>query len=169
MGTLTSWGPARWCSNALLSRSFALLVVVSACSSEVSNTINAGGATNASGVIAAAGSPDIEGDPPLVETFTWCDAQPIVVAKCGRCHADPPRNGAPFSLLAHADTQTVDKKGKPRYERMQTAIESDFMPALFLTLEPPVEPLSKTERQQLLDWLADGAPRGEADGCAGSP
>jgi hypothetical protein len=97
----------------------------------------------------------------------WCDAQPIIADKCGRCHGDPTSNGAPFSLVTYADTQRTDARDRPRFERMLSAIETDYMPATFLKLEPTVEPLGEAERQLLLDWLSAEAPRG--DGCPDVP
>src|SRR5690348_1039123 len=55
---------------------------------------------------------------------TWCDARAVLAAKCWRCHTDPPKNGAPFSLLRYEDTQVIDGRGVPRYERMYDAVES---------------------------------------------
>jgi hypothetical protein len=78
--------------------------------------------------------------------------------KCQRCHAEEPQHGAPFALVSYQDTQVVNAKGKPRYERIATAVSSDFMPPSFLTLTPPVEPLTDLERAAVLDWCDLGAP-----------
>jgi hypothetical protein len=89
---------------------------------------------------------------------TWCDVARVLEQKCQRCHQDPPQNGAPFSLLTYDDTQVLDRGGTPRYERMHDAVESEYMPATFVKLEPPVEPLTESERGLLLEWAASGGP-----------
>ena len=88
---------------------------------------------------------------------TWCEAFAVLERKCQRCHHEPPANGAPFALVSYDDTQVVDRRGVPRYERMLDAVESDFMPATFIELEPPVEPLDADEKALLVDWLSRGA------------
>lgn len=88
---------------------------------------------------------------------TWCEAFAVLEQKCQRCHREPPVNGAPFALVTYDDTQVVDRAGVPRYERMLGAVESDFMPATFIELEPPVEPLDASEKALLVDWLSRGA------------
>jgi hypothetical protein len=91
---------------------------------------------------------------------TFCEALEVIRRKCQRCHADPPANGAPFSLLTYDDTQVVDRRGVPRFERMRAAVESDYMPATFLELEPPVAPLESAEKALLLAWLERAEPAG---------
>lgn len=80
--------------------------------------------------------------------------------KCQRCHSDPPQHGAPFALVSYDDTQALDRHDQPRYLAMQEAITNGTMPATFLKLTPPVEPLDEDEKQLLLDWLAADAPSG---------
>jgi uncharacterized membrane protein len=87
---------------------------------------------------------------------TWCDVARVLEQKCQRCHQDPPTNGAPFALLTYEDTQVLERGGTPRYERVHDAVESEFMPATWLKLEPPVAPLTDAEREILLDWAAAG-------------
>jgi hypothetical protein len=147
----------------------AVLLAGPACASHVTDSRAKGGSAGVSEPVATAGAPDTEELPPPAPIFGWCDAQPILAVKCGRCHGNPAQNGAPFSLSEYADTQRVDNRGKPRYERMQAAIETELMPAQFVMLEPPVEPLSETERQQLLDWLAAAAPFGDGEACVATP
>jgi hypothetical protein len=125
--------------------------------------VNAAGASTAPSEQSTAG--EAAGEPATI--LSWCDAQPVIAEKCGRCHGDPPANGAPFALVTYADTQRLDGRDRPRHERMLGAIEMDYMPATFLKLEPAVEPLSEGERQLLLEWLTAGAPRGE--GCPDTP
>lgn len=93
-----------------------------------------------------------------MQEIGWCSAELVLATKCQRCHRDPPENGAPFPLLHYADTQVIDSKGKPRFERMAEAVSSDYMPARFLKLDPPVEALTNEEKHTLLEWLGRGAP-----------
>lgn len=94
----------------------------------------------------------------------WCAVRDVLAAKCQRCHAEEPMNGAPFSLMTYADTQEQSRKGVPRFESMAKAIESDLMPPGFIELDPPVESLSDDERSLLLSWCERGAPGAEG-GC----
>ena len=80
-----------------------------------------------------------------------CDVETVLVQRCQECHTAPPANDAPFPLLTYADTR-ADYFGDPIYERMRTAIETDFMPL------DPREKLPPDERATVLDWIADGAP-----------
>ena len=88
--------------------------------------------------------------------LTWCDVEPILEARCQRCHTDPPQNGAPFPLLTYADTQAGDSP--QRYEQMGAAISADFMPPQWLAVDPPVEALPCSEKHTLLEWVNQGAP-----------
>lgn len=76
--------------------------------------------------------------------------------KCQRCHAAPATHGAPFSLVSYDDTQVLDHQGHVRFERIAEVVEAQSMPALYITLEPPVEPLQEQERKTILDWCARG-------------
>lgn len=87
---------------------------------------------------------------------TWCQVRTVLEHKCQRCHTDPPENGAPFPLVDYEDTQVLDRAENPRFERMVAAIVSDYMPATWLKLEPPVEGLTDNERAVILDWAAEG-------------
>lgn len=112
------------------------------------NRGGSGGSASTDGA-GAPGSPD--------EGPTWCEAFAVIERKCQRCHHEPPENGAPFAFMTYDDTQVLDRRGVPRYERMLQAVESDFMPATWLELDPPVEALDSAEKALLLDWLARGA------------
>ena len=96
------------------------------------------------------------------EHSAFCDARAVVAAKCTRCHADPPVNGAPFSLVTYEDMLAPSPSSKnaerTRADRMLAAVESGFMPFVSLRVEPPVEPLTCEEKATLLAWLRDGAP-----------
>jgi len=76
-------------------------------------------------------------------------------------------NGAPFSLLSYEDTQVIDGRGKPRFQKMADAVASAYMPPQFLNLTPPVEPLTDEERMTLLDWCAAGAHAADGAACDG--
>lgn len=99
----------------------------------------------------------------------WCAVQAVLQAKCQRCHQAPPLHGAPFSLISYADTQVLDSKGKARFERIASAVETDLMPAVFITLTPAVEPLTPNERATLLTWCAASAPLNGTENCPASP
>ena len=97
--------------------------------------------------------------------LTWCDVEPILVAKCQRCHDESPKNGAPFSLTRFEDTQepapTTSEPERVRFEAMQAAIESQLMPPVALSLTPRVEALDCDERETLLAWLAEDTPESD--------
>ncbi len=95
---------------------------------------------------------------------TWCDAAPVVAARCNGCHADEPRNGAPFPLVEYehflADLETPEGGSLPRFERAQAVVESGHMP-------PPGSEfgsLSCAERATLLGWLSSN-PSGPEPSC----
>lgn len=88
----------------------------------------------------------------------WCGAREVLQQKCQRCHAEETQHGAPFALVSYDDTQVVNARGKLRYELIAAAVSSEFMPPSFLKVEPPVEPLTDSERAALLDWCERGAP-----------
>jgi hypothetical protein len=82
--------------------------------------------------------------------------------KCQRCHRDPPENGAPFALITYADTQ-VKHDTTPRYELMQAAVTSGFMPFVAAELDPPVASLTCEQKETLLAWLEADAPPAPSD------
>lgn len=79
-----------------------------------------------------------------------CEVFDVLVARCHACHTDPTMNGAPFPLLQFEKTRE-DYVGKPIWQRMQTAINSGFMP-----LGQP--DLMGSELQIMQDWFAQCAP-----------
>ena len=170
-----SWGAGRCGFMARRLAALALCAYLSSCSSpRVEHRASGGSSSTSHGVSSAAAgalpseqSAAGEAAAEPAPAFGWCDAQPIIAQKCGRCHGDPVANGAPFVLVTYADTQHLDARERPRYERMLSAIETDYMPATFVKLDPAVEPLTESERQQLLEWMTAGAPRG--DGCPDTP
>jgi len=103
----------------------------------------------------------------------WCDAARVLHAKCVRCHSAPPRLfGAPFPLLRYADTQHEYPPGSGQlvYQRMRGMVAYGRMPPLHQVTEPPVEPLTDSEKDILLVWLREGALAygGEDCGSLGS-
>ena len=85
-----------------------------------------------------------------------CAVSAVLDAKCRRCHADPPVNGAPFTFT-HADAFFPDTEILIR-ERMQVVIESDYMPYMEEECDPPIEALTPAEKQVLTDWFANDFP-----------
>ena len=106
---------------------------------------------------AAAELPDAAADAnPKDEEPAWCAVQAILVRKCQRCHGSPLAHGAPFALVTYDDTQVLDRKGNARFSAMAVAVEQETMPAQYLELDPPVEPLQDDERATVLAWCANG-------------
>jgi hypothetical protein len=105
------------------------------------------------------------GDAPDV---SYCQVEPILNARCRRCHGEPQKNGAPLSL-ATFDAIVADYpagSGRAAWHTMQRMVSEQIMPPVTLTPDDgagPVQPLSDDQRSQLLDWLNAGAPRGA--GC----
>lgn len=98
------------------------------------------------------------------DALEYCDVEPIVAAKCQRCHHDPPENGAPFSLMSYGDLQGPTES--PRFSKIRHALDTEFMPPTWLQVDPPVEPLTCEEKLTLLTWLEAGAPPSAAsDDC----
>lgn len=88
-----------------------------------------------------------------------CPVETVLRSRCQGCHTSPPQNGAPFPLRTYADTQ-ADYFGKPVFERMRVAIETDFMPP------DPRPKLEGTERSAVLDWINAGAlPAAPGEAC----
>jgi len=88
-----------------------------------------------------------------------CDVERVLRDKCRRCHTEPPRHAAPFSLLTWHETRKL-RQGQPIYLRMGLAIESGAMP-LGIAANPPVLPLTVAEKRVLLGWIQSGAPRAD--------
>jgi hypothetical protein len=88
----------------------------------------------------------------------------VLKAKCRRCHTEPRRHGAPFSLLRWEDFQLVHRN-EPLHAHVGKVVRSGFMPYR-IPANPPVEPLSEAEKKVLIDWSEAGGPRGECDAHA---
>jgi hypothetical protein len=85
------------------------------------------------------------------------DVDQVLASKCRRCHATPPRHNAPFPLFTWTDLQAL-RGSTPIFEYVGRVVQSGFMP-LRIAANPPVEPLSDSEKKTLLDWVNAGAPR----------
>ena len=96
-------------------------------------------------------------------TLGYCDVAPIIEAKCLRCHGEPQENGAPFPLTSYEMliAESPHGSGTPLYERMSEAITTDFMPATWMELDPPVEDLTQHEEATLVEWFEAHAPAGD--------
>lgn len=103
------------------------------------------------------------------EAPTWCSVQAILALKCQRCHGSPTQHGAPFALVSYDDTQLLDRKGSPRFEGIAVVVEERSMPAQFIKLEPPVEPLQDEERTTILTWCEQGGTRTGSVVCVPTP
>lgn len=84
--------------------------------------------------------------------FSYADVEPIIFDKCLRCHGNPRANGAPVSFTTY---EQVYSKRNAIEDHVGTIGD---MPPTFLMLDPPVEDLTRAERDTLLSWLSDGAP-----------
>ncbi len=119
---------------------------------------------------------DVDSGPPLV---AFCEAFRVMKV-CRRCHQAPSPVGAPFPLQKWEDTQQM-YLNKLIYQRMQRALEIDFMPLRTLPIElvnPPIQPLDPTCKNTLLTWLRQGAkpvggtdcdPNLSCEGCTNFP
>jgi hypothetical protein len=87
-----------------------------------------------------------------------CDVDDVLAKKCRRCHAIPPRHGAPFPLFTWTELQAT-RSSQPLYQVVARVVQTGFMP-LRIPANPPVEPLTDSEKKTLLDWAGAGAPRG---------
>jgi len=145
--SVRAFGRAGWQFGSLV------IFAIAACSSRAESGAP-GAAAGASGATNAVSS-------------SWCATDRVLSRKCRRCHQDPPLNGAPFPLLSYEDTQVVDGRGKPRFQKMADSVASAYMPPQFLSLTPPVELLTDEERTTLLDWCAAGAHSEDGAPCDG--
>ena len=81
-----------------------------------------------------------------------CAVQEILEPYCITCHAKPPINGAPVSLVSFTDAKTYA-------EVMEMNVDGGQMP-------PPGAPgLSGRQAQTLLDYLAAGTPSAGIVSC----
>lgn len=123
----------------------------------------ASGALCALAALFASACSDDEESPPKV---SYCDVVPVLEARCRRCHGEPQANGAPISLatLEAIHAEYPPGSGRAASHMMVQMIEGGWMPPLTLQTDDgqgPVAPLGEEQRSLLLEWLRDGAPRGD--------
>jgi hypothetical protein len=106
------------------------------------------------------------GDAPAGDKAIPCDVQKLVEAKCGSCHGAKPAAGAPMSLVTLADFQG---KGfsDDSLSMAEVAHGRVTETNIKLRMPPASTPISAAEQKTLSDWLADGAPAGEACSAGG--
>jgi hypothetical protein len=88
-----------------------------------------------------------------------CELEAVLKAKCRRCHTEPARFGAPFSLLAWDVTRTL-LHGAPIYEKMGHSVKIGFMPYQ-APANPPIARLTEAEKLVIVSWADAGGPRGD--------
>ncbi|MBM4362533.1 MAG: hypothetical protein FJ104_07615, partial [Deltaproteobacteria bacterium] len=103
-----------------------------------------------------------------------CEVEAVLAARCRQCHRPEAELDAcfeaeqclraPFPLARWADVEVALRDGRPIWEHMRDAVESEFMPLVVSRLEPPTTPLEPNERATLLAWLEACAPP-VAAGC----
>lgn len=89
-----------------------------------------------------------------------CEVDKVLAVSCRRCHWEPRENEAPFALVRYDDIERM-RSGKPISKLMEQMVEADLMPPLDEPVEPKVTPLTLKQKETLLKWLADGAPRSD--------
>jgi hypothetical protein len=87
-----------------------------------------------------------------------CEIQELLREHCGDCHAEPPRYGAPMSLVEYDHLQ-IPSASDPTRSVWELAIERMNDPERPM---PPNGEISDEDRAALLGWLEAGAPEGEA-------
>jgi hypothetical protein len=85
-----------------------------------------------------------------------CDVDAVLGAVCQKCHASPPIEGAPISLVTYADTQ-APYTSEPLYDGTATwKVIGDQLSAGLMPQAPVT--ISAADRAVLLDWVGHGAP-----------
>jgi hypothetical protein len=151
----------------LVTSSVLVLVFISACSSEDPVVERRGGPIPE----ASPETPGASGAPSGDSPITFCAALEVARAKCQRCHANPPKNGAPVPFETYEDFQAPygSSSGITYGEAAVRLVREDIMPYVFLnepptSLMPQVSPLTADEKATLLGWLEQGAkPEGGTD------
>ncbi len=94
--------------------------------------------------------PPPEEDPCVPDREVWeADIRPLVTARCGHCHDEPPQYGAPFTLLDY-DALVDGAPGERRVDRMAFKLAEGTMP-------PPGQTQPSTpEKLAILDWATCG-------------
>lgn len=111
------------------------------------------------GLASCSSPPEPEAEPPPKPIP--CEVQRVLDSSCLRCHGEKRLYASPYSFTSLELIHAV-RGGKPVYERMHEALETDLMPPVTLPVDPPVDPISEEQRETLLEWTAQGAPEGPA-------
>jgi|HubBroStandDraft_6_1064221.scaffolds.fasta_scaffold682356_2 hypothetical protein len=86
------------------------------------------------------------------------DVATVLTAKCQTCHADPPKNGAPFELLTYEDVHMLFDGTIPIYQEMYFLTRPGASPHMPFGNAPQLTP---DEFATLSDWLISCAPPGD--------
>jgi hypothetical protein len=94
-----------------------------------------------------------------------CDVNEVLATQCRGCHADPPRYGAPMSLVSLDDMSAPAPSDPARTvaEVMRERLVDPVSPM------PPTGEMSVTDRDLLDGWLAAGTPACEGPDCDDPP
>ena len=85
-----------------------------------------------------------------------CDVQAVLSNHCTSCHANPPTNGAPMSLLTYADLTAPGAGGVTIAERALIRMQDTAMP-----MPPaPAPAVSSAEIATFQAWVNGGMPPG---------
>lgn len=90
-----------------------------------------------------------------------CDVADVISRNCAMCHSDPPKFGAPMTLVNH-EGWLVPAIGDPALTVAQLAdmrIEDTVSPM------PPTGQMAQADRDVLHAWIADGAPGDPDSDC----
>jgi hypothetical protein len=95
-----------------------------------------------------------------------CEIQALLREHCGECHAEPPRYGAPMSLVDYDHLQMPAASDVTR-SVWELAVERMNDP---VSPMPPGGDITPEDRDTLLAWLEAGAPASEAaEACDDEP
>lgn len=104
------------------------------------------------------GGPEMDASAQGSSSGIPCEADRVLREVCQQCHRAPPVQGAPFPLVTWEDTHSL-YYGKPIWQLMKNAVETEYMPLAPVTITPQ-------QKATLLSWLDAGAARAEAGaGC----
>ena len=82
-----------------------------------------------------------------------CDVVDVLARHCGDCHGEPPKFGAPMSLVSYEDLHVpaITNPGRPVSELVVERIDDEKAPM------PPTGRMPDEDRKVLLDWIEGGA------------
>lgn len=93
-----------------------------------------------------------------------CDVLEVLERNCHGCHGEPPKFGAPMSLVSYDDLHVpaITDPGRSVSELVAERVTDTENPM------PPTEPMSKADRRILLDWIEAGARLDPSADCEAS-